>query len=256
MKNRIWKIITLNLVIALLNVIMFSKGLVGLSFAGSALSTSLAATIIVMSLIVFGYGNYTMLFSEPKAQPVKLFKNSELTTPKEYIEALENARGKDVFEAEIENAVEQIYRMEDKDKALDTILEQFFVPQEITFTRFQNAIDSVKAIFYNNVKKMLNRMMIFDYKDYKKLLSKISNSYTVDGVGVSSKSTGDQLKIYNEHIGYVKGLVDMNENVLVKLDGLLLEISKLDDLNEEELDNMSAIQEINDLIAQTKYYKN
>ena len=126
----------------------------------------------------------------------------------------------------------------------------------MTFTRFQNAIDSVKLLFYNNVKKMLNRMMIFDYKDYKKLMTKISNSRTVGGVGVSSKSVGDQLKIYNEHISYVKGLVEMNENVLVKLDGLLLEISKLDDLNEEELEHIAAIQEINDLIAQTRYYKN
>ena len=246
----------LNLGIALLNVVMFSKGLVGLSFAGGAFSAALAATTIVMSLIGFGYGNYTLLFSEPEAQPVKLFKNSELTGPREYIEALEKARGRDVFDTEIETAVEQIYRMEDKDKALDSILEQFFVPQEMTFTRFQNAIDSVKLLFYNNVKKMLNRMMIFDYKDYKKLMTKISNSRTVGGVGVSSKSVGDQLKIYNEHISYVKGLVEMNENVLVKLDGLLLEISKLDDLNEEELEHIAAIQEINDLIAQTRYYKN
>ncbi|MBQ5564967.1 MAG: hypothetical protein IIT39_16465, partial [Clostridia bacterium] len=73
--------------------------------------------------------------------------------------------------------------------------------------------------------------------------------------GVNSKAVGDQLKIYNEHISYVYGLVEMNENVLTKLDKLLLEISKLDDLDEQGLENIAAIQEINDLIAQTKYYK-
>lgn len=98
-------------------------------------------------------------------------------------------------------------------------------------------------------------MIIFDYKDYQKVVSKISNAQKVNGVGVASQPLSEQLKIYNEHISYVRGLVEMNENILTKLDGLLLEISKLDDLNEEELEKMAAIQEINSLIEQTKYYK-
>jgi len=250
-----FKILLLNLGIALLNVILFSKGLVGLTFTGGAVTTALAVTAVVMSLIAFGYGNYTLLFSEPKTQPVKFLKGTEFSTSKEYIDALSDAKGKNVFDECIDNAIEQVYRMDDKDKALDSILEQFFEPQEITFTRFQNAIDSVKAIFFNNIKKMINRMMIFDYKDYKKLVQKIHYSRNVNGVGVNSKAVGDQLKIYNEHISYVYGLVEMNENVLTKLDKLLLEISKLDDLDEQGLENIAAIQEINDLIAQTKYYK-
>ena len=246
MKKRIWKIILLNLVIAAVNVIMFSKGLVGLSFAGGALSAALTATVITMSVIAFGYGNYTLLFSEPKTQPLKLLKGAEMTTTTDYIGALEGMKGKQVFFDEaIDAAIEQLYRMEDKDKALDTILEQFFTPQEMTF----------KAIFFNNVKKMINRMIIFDYKDYQKVVNKLSNSRQVEGVGVASQPLSEQLKIYNEHISYVRGLVETNENILTKLDGLLLEISKLDDLNEEDLEKMAAIQEINDLIAQTKYYK-
>lgn len=256
MQKRIIKIILLNLIIALVNVFLFSKGFVGLSFSGSALSAALAATVVVMSLVSFCYGNYTLLFSETPARPVKLFKNAELTTPEDYIGALESARGRNVFDEDIEASIEQIFRMKDKDRALDTILEQFFTPQEMTFTRFQNAIDSVKAIFFNNVKKMLNRMMIFDYKDYQKLMHKISSIQSYQGVGVVPKAASDQLKIYNEHISYVRGLVEMNENILVKFDGLLLEISKLDDLDEQGLENMAAVQEINDLIAQTKYYKN
>lgn len=149
MKKSIWKIIVLNLVIAAVNVILFSKGLVGLSFAGGALSAALAATVITMSVIAFGYGNYTLLFREQKEPPLKLLKNTELTATEDYIHALEGMKGKQVFFDEaIDAAIEQLYRMDDKDKALDTILEQFFTPQEMTFTRFQSAIDSVKAIFF------------------------------------------------------------------------------------------------------------
>lgn len=255
MKNRGLKILILNLVIALLNIILFSRGLVGLSFTAGALSAAAAATVIIMSVIAFGYGNYILLFSEPKEpEPsVQFLKGNELTKPQEYIDALEEKRKDNpFFDEEITTAVEQIRRIEDKDRALDSILAQFFVPQEITFTRFQSAINSVQAIFYNNVKKMINRMLIFDNNEYNKLSEKITRSRED---GTIPRSADAQMKIYGEHIRYVRELVNLNEDILVKLDGLLLEISKLDDLDEKGLENIAAIQEINDLIDQTKYYK-
>lgn len=252
-KKQIIKLICLNLGIALLNVVLFSRGLVGLTFGGDAIITALAVTVIVMSIITFFYGNFKLLFKAPTMQ---LYKGAELTESKDYIGALEERREKKVFEPEISIAIEQIYRLQDKDKALDSILAQYFSPQEMTFTKFQTVIDSVQALFYNNLKKMINRMIIFDYKDYTKLMEKLKNSQTVDGITVASKSSGAQLKIYNEHIEYVRGLVDMNESILVKLDSLLLEISKLDDIDETGLEELAAIQEINDLISQTKFYKN
>lgn len=253
MKNRAFKIICLNIGIALLNIIMFSKGLVGLSFAGGALMAALSATVIAVSLMAFFYGNYTLLFSETPQPMIQLLKGNELSQPKDYIESLESKKGNGVFDEEITVAIEQILRMEGKDRALDSILEQYFTPQEMTFTRFQNAINSVQALFYNNIKKMINRLIIFDYKDYKKLTEKVKNSQF--NTGVISRSIDTQMKIYQEHIEYVNGQIAMNEDILIKLDGLLLEISKLDDIDEKGLENIAAVQEINDLIEQTKYYK-
>lgn len=252
-KKQIIKLLCLNLGIVLVNVILFSTGFVGLNFGGDAFMTALGVTDIVMSLIAFFYGNYTIMFKQPSIQ---LFKNAELIDDKDYIAALEERREKKIFDSEISNAIDQVYRLQDKDKALDTILAQYFSPQEMTYTRFQSVIDSVQALFYNNLKKMINRIIIFDYKDYTKLMNKLKNSQTADGITVASKSAGTQLKIYNEHIDYVKSLVEMNESILVKLDSLLLEISKLDDIDEAGLEELTAIQEINDLISQTKYYKN
>ena len=250
MKNRIWKLIALNLGIAVLNIILFASGLVGLNFTGSIFQTALAITVIVMSLIAFGYGNYTLLFSERKMQ---LLRGTELTEPKDYVQALQDMDLNGVFDADIHTATEQIGRMQDKDKALNIILAQFFTPQEMTFTRFQSAINAVQAIFYNNVKKMLNRMTIFDYADYRKL-KKISSASDKED-DETAEAVEAQKRIYQEHIDYVHDLVKMNESVLVKMDALLLELSKLDDVDEQGLEKMAAVQEINDLIEQTKYYK-
>ncbi len=249
-KNRIWKLIALNLGIAVLNIILFASGLVGLNFTGSIFQTALAITVIVMSLIAFGYGNYTLLFSERKMQ---LLRGTELTEPKDYVQALQDMDLNGVFDADIHTATEQIGRMQDKDKALNIILAQFFTPQEMTFTRFQSAINAVQAIFYNNVKKMLNRMTIFDYADYRKL-KKISSASDKED-DETAEAVEAQKRIYQEHIDYVHDLVKMNESVLVKMDALLLELSKLDDVDEQGLEKMAAVQEINDLIEQTKYYK-
>ena len=253
MKKRAIKLILLNLGIALLNIILFSKGLVGLSFTGGALAAAFAVTTIVMSVIAFGYGNYTLLFGENKEPQVQLLRSGELRTPEDYLQALKAREGQGVFDEDIALSCEQIARMQDKNRALASILEQFFIPEEITYTRFRNAITSVQGLFYNNVKKMINRMIIFDYKDYKKLNEKLKESRT-EGTSLPA-GVADQMEIYNEHIDYVKELVSTNEAILTKLDALLLEISKLDDLDERGLDNIAAVQEINDLIDQTRLYK-
>ena len=254
-KKQIIKLICLNLGIALLNVILFSRGLVGLTIGEDALMSAFAVTEIVMSIIAFGYGNYSLLFKEAE---VKLLKGGELTDPRDYIEALEQRRSKKVFDVDISSAIDQINRLLDKDNALETILLQYFTPQEMTYVRFKNVIDSVNSLFYSNIKKMINRIIIFDDKDYRKTLDKMNrmkNLPTVNDPYSASNSAGTHLQIYNEHLNYVRGIVSDNEGILVKLDSLLLEISKLDDMSDRGLESMAAIREINELIDQTKFYK-
>ncbi len=251
--KKLLKLLCLNVGIAIVDVILFSQGLVGLTIGANALISALAVTAIIMSAVVFSYGNYRILLAQPERP--RLYRKTELNDPKSYIAALDERRDKKVFEKDIAAAVEQIYRIEDKQQALSTILAQYFTPQEMTYTKFQGTINAVMATFYDNIKKMLNRITIFDYKDYVKLNDKIRYSPQINGMGVASVSVGEQIKIYNEHIAYVSGLVETNDRILTKLDALLLEITKLDDPNESDLENTLAIQEINELIQQTKYYK-
>jgi hypothetical protein len=63
------------------------------------------------------------------------------------------------------------------------------------------------------------------------------------------------MQIYEEQIDNIKGIVDDNELILVKMDTLLNEIIKLDDMSGQELENTDVMREINSLIEQTKFYK-
>lgn len=64
-----------------------------------------------------------------------------------------------------------------------------------------------------------------------------------------------KMNIYNEYISFVKNATEENEQILLKLDKLLLELSKFNSLEIGEVDNMNAMKEIDELTAQTKYYK-
>ena len=251
-KKQIIKLILLNLIIAFVNVILFSRGFIGLTLEGDALLVAFAVTEIVMSVIAFGYGNYKILFSEPHEE-IKLLKGGELNETKNYLEALIDCHGKKVLDKYLDEAMDQLSRLQEKDKALDTILLQYFQPTEMTYIKFQGVIDSVQQLFYNNIKKMINRVIIFDDKDYQRTIEKI-NKLRYDPHSPSSQA-GRQMQIYEEQIDNIKGIVDDNELILVKMDTLLNEIIKLDDMSGQELENTDVMREINSLIEQTKFYK-
>lgn len=243
--KQILKLVGLNLSIVLINIILFSRGFIGISF-NSAFTTALGITVIIMSIAAFIFGNYNLLFKSPK---IKLYKAAELTNPKDYIDALEERGDKKVFATAIDTSIEQIGRLQQKQNALDTILKEYFADGEITFAKFQSVISATKDLFFNNVKKMINRITIFDYSEYLYLKSQLNGDlYEI-------KNQNPKAEIYIEHIEYVKKIITDNEDILTKFDELLLEISKLDDVDEASLESLGAIQEINSLISNTKYYK-
>lgn len=244
-RKNIVKLIVLNLTIILINVLIFSKGFIGLTFS-SPLSTAFGLTLIIVSAIVFAKGNYNLLFKAPE---VKLFNGSESSEPKDFISALEERTDKKVFESSIRTTIEQINRLEQKDDTLNTILKQYFAEGEMTYNKFEGVITETKQLFLSNIKKMINRITIFDYTEYVKLRQQYKGDIA------SNRSNDPKAELYCEHIEYVNAKVKANEEILTKLDTLLVEISKLDDVDDESFEKLEAIQQINNLIANTKYYK-
>ncbi|MNP47981.1 hypothetical protein D3C76_1420710 [compost metagenome] len=51
------------------------------------------------------------------------------------------------------------------------------------------------------------------------------------------------------------GFIQANEEILLKLDKLLLEMSRLETADYRELEATPCMQEIDELIHQTKFYK-
>ncbi|MNI99672.1 hypothetical protein D3C73_1588090 [compost metagenome] len=72
----------------------------------------------------------------------------------------------------------------------------------------------------------------------------------------STELLQERRTVYSEYLTFIKSSLATNEEIMLKLDKLLLEISRLDSFEPGDIENMPCMQEIDSLIKQTKLYKN
>jgi membrane glycosyltransferase len=128
------KILGLNLGIAAAYIITLKIGIL----EGGALGLAFGSTIFFLSAVGVIYGNYR-LFAEPeRSEPER-----SITTPDDYREALNKHRPHKTFEEDINLAIDQIARLQKKNKNILEILPQIFGDSKITCNKFIAAIDEV-----------------------------------------------------------------------------------------------------------------
>jgi hypothetical protein len=240
------KLLGLNSGIAAANIITFSPGLIGLELVGgSALATAFGITIIFFSGVGLIYGNYKLLTvpeNDKEFLPIKM-------TVEDYIEALKIHRGLKTFEETVDLLLDQIERLQKKNKIIRDILLQIFSASEISYKKFDAVITEVEEIFFMNIRSILNKLDAFDEGDYNFIRKKH------DAEAFSQQIMEDKFKIYNEYILFVKAATEDNEQILLKLDKLLLEISDLNCIVGGQLEQMAGMIEIDNLIKQANNYK-
>ena len=246
MEREKWvRLLSLNLGIAAANIIVFSPGLIGLELGASALAAASGSTIIFLSGAGLFYGNYKLLSEPEKSIPI-----SQISTAEGYIEALNDQRELKTFEKSIELLLDQIERLQKKNKTIREILLQIFSASEIAYKKFDAVIAEVEKIFFMNIRSVLNKLNAFDEDDYNFVRSR------QEAGAFSEQFMEEKLEVYYEYIKFVNAATEDNEQILLKLDRLLLEISGLNSIESGELEQMAGMIEIDNLIKQAKYYKN
>ncbi|MEK8131692.1 hypothetical protein WMW72_27675 [Paenibacillus filicis] len=231
--------------VTILNIFMFSPGLAGVEIGGeSTLQTASGITLLLMSLLVLLYGSYTLLFKAPAVTPVK-----DMKTREDYMAALHSYRHVKVLKKDILLALDQVDRMDKKKGSLSAVLGQRFDPSELSYKKFNSVIDEVEKLFYLNIRSLLNKLRVFDASDFSLFDSQKKTS------SFSTKLMQEKTNLYNEYLNYVTGYLGANEEILLKLDKLLLEISLLDSTDYRDVEEMACMKEIDSLIKQTKFYK-
>ena len=244
--NRFVKLVILNIILILLNIILFSKAFIGLDvFGQGALVTAFSFTWIFLAIAVFIYGNYKILYTDPKPQPptdaVSRFETLEgcAALLGEYVK-----RPGVLFDDDLAEMKTQLERMIRKEKTISDILLRKFQPTELSYVKFRGQIESVAKVLCLNTRGVLNRLYAFDENEYDKPMSM---KKTTD------RHSYEKQQLLNEYKNFVSQTIDYNEDILIKMDRLILEISKLND--SEELNNMDTMKELDALIKNTKLYK-
>ena len=241
--EKIIKILVLNIGIGVIDTILFSPGLLGIEIVGAgAFETAFGATAMFMSIIVFIFGNYKLLIEKEK-----IIKASEIKTADDYINALNQNYDKIIFEKDIATILEQIKMFKKKRETIKEVLLQKFDINEISYSKFDGVISDLENVFYMNIRGIINKLNAFDEDDYDRIRKYGEKKF-------SSEFLQTKMNIYNEYISFVKKALDDNEQIILKLDEILFELSKLNSLEDGKLDNMSAMKEIDDFINRIKLY--
>lgn len=245
-RKKLIKLSGLNLGIAAANIVTFSPRLIGLGFFGaSALESALGITFVFLSGAGLIYGNYELLTGPEKAVQTK-----KIWTVDDYIKALNVHRGLKTFEKTVDLLLDQIERLQKKNTTIRDILLQIFSASEMSYRKFDAVIAEVEKIFFMNIRSTLNKLDAFDEDDYTFIRKKYEEG------AFPEELMKEKLKVYNEYINFVKAATEDNEQILLKLDKLLLEISGLNSIESGQLEQMPGMIEIDNLIKQAKYYKN
>ncbi|WP_143099152.1 hypothetical protein [Anaeromicropila populeti] len=214
------KLSALNAGIVGVNVIVFSKGLLGCSiFSYNTAVVAFSITVVVMSIAAFFYGNYRLLFIHSIKDG---FTMDQLKEPEDYVQALESYRNRLTFLKEINQAISQIERILRKKEVLDGVLYQNLKESAEDFNGLSQVVLDTNNLMYENIKKILCRLAIFDEAEYNKLKA----AGKAKG-GEQNNSYYAQYQLYQQHILYVKDLLEKNETILLEFDNLLIEVSKL-----------------------------
>lgn len=239
-RKELIKLLGLNLGIAAADIIIISQ----LPWV-SALTIAFGSSLLFLSGAGLIYGNY------------KLFKGSEKEIPtnkpitvEDYIEELNNHRGLKTFEETVDLLLDQIERLQKKNKIIRDILLQIFSASEISYMKFDSVIAEVEKIFFMNIRSILNKLNAFDEEDYKFIMEKYKTG------AFSQQFIEEKLKVYDEYMTFVEAATEDNEQILLKLDKLLLEISGLNCIESDQLEKLSGMVEIDNLIKATINYKN
>ncbi len=241
--KKLMKLLALILGVIVVNVVVLSPGLLGIVIGASAFSTAFGITLLLASALALLYGSYTIFFKQPVVLPIK-----KMNTHEDFVEALTAFRRVRVIEEDIAIALEQLDRLKKKIETLMNVLGQRFEPSELSFKKFASTINEVEKLFYLNVRSILNRLNVFDEVEFTNVMTQTKPRFT-------KELLQEKTKLYQDFLSFMKYSLSTNEEILLKLDKLLLEISRLDSFTPEDIENMACMQEIDTLIKQTKYYK-
>ena len=213
------KLAVFNIAFIIIAILSFSERGLGLSFDPSdgAFSFAMSISLTFLGVGLFGFVNYTLLTSKEKID----YKIKKLSTISDCITALEKCKQTDpIFFDEIKEAISQLQTLQRRTDNLATLLEQNGVSEN--FASINKTSDKAKFFVFENVKRIINRLIVFDNEDY------ISRGQSYD---------------ISEHKDYISTILRDNDDILHEYQNMLLAVSGVGDIHQTNLTELQIMTE-------------
>lgn len=140
-------IISFNVILAVIDVITLSKGL--MSLTGTA-----RLIILILSIVLFIAGNYFLLSAAFKKPVLKDKANADAD---DFEAAFKGWKGMNTpYDKQIDSAIKQLEQLQSRKQKLKALSED---------NTFDSAIDEVQTNMFCNFNRIINRLIIFDKND-------------------------------------------------------------------------------------------
>lgn len=239
------KSLVLSAAIIFANVALFSRAFVGLDMGANIFAACFGVSFIVVSAALFFVFNYRLLFpraSQPAEPAGQTTLEAAEASVRRYI-----AGGERTFRLQLNTVLKQIGRMKSRLTTVAKILAEHFSAGEMSERKFTGTVTQVENVMILNVNRLIHRLSAFDEDEYAASI----NPYTARDDEITRK----RRVIFAEYEKFVAQSVENNEEILLRVDRLILEMSKLSDFSEGSLNDMDAMRELDALISDTKWYK-
>lgn len=223
--KKLFKLTLFNILFILVAILCFSKQGLGLTFSTSAgaFMFALSVSLTFLGLALFFFVNYTLLTKKEKVD----YKIKKMSTIDDCILALEKCKHTDpAFITEIKEAILQLKTLQRKTESLATLFEQNDVSEN--FASINKASDKAKFFVFENIKRIINRLIVFDNEEY------IAKGKTHDASEVSEIA---------EHKKYIRDILKDNDEILSEYQKMLLAVSKVPDIHETNLTELQIMTE-------------
>jgi hypothetical protein len=233
--KRLLKRIAINLSIIVINIIVFSKTFLGIQISsGNVLEAVFGIAVILLSILLFMLANTNLTKMKTIHEAGNRHNSNKSALDVFYTELKNYNKNKpSYFEKNLTVITKQITSFSKKKLAISKLLSEKFDVNEITHHKFSSAVENVETLFQANVENVINKIKYFDEAD----------------IDTSGK------EVFQEYLKFMLKATEYNDEIILKLDKLILEISKLKDKIHDDIESMDAIKEIEQLIENTKLYK-
>jgi hypothetical protein len=249
--NKILKLIGVDLGLTAINVILYSKSLLGGLVGRSSFLTALAVLISLVTVVAFAYYNYKALFSSSSELGFRSVSGAEERASGNLLEASDEIKGYLesgglAFQDDLKRLSSQLESLGDKGKFIRKSLADRFQPHELTYQKFDMAVATVEDYMFQNAKGLIQRVKGFDERDYENTI----NDPNADREVITQKRA-----LRNEYGSHIKESLSVGDEVLQKLDKLKIELDKITTFDEKDAKNSGALEELDTVISDIKFYR-